>query len=97
MELKKELEAALQHHRSIANTGTAPEKWEATCRVKELQDRLSAAIAEGAQPCCGESPRGMEQPGPRGGVEYEIGCRKCGRSVRGGLRPRHTVEIWNEK
>ena len=72
---------------------------ETTAAVKAARAALSDAICAGAKPCpsCGsEALHGMAQPGPRGRTEYEVGCRNCGRRVRGGLLPRHTVEAWNE-
>lgn len=108
-EIKSKLAAALERYRAIANTAPAAEVREASAAVKALQAELSAAICEGANPCpdCGGAPHGIEQPRIGGGVEYEVGCTRCGwflhtddtprdHGARGGLLPRHAVEAWNE-
>ncbi len=63
-------------------------------------------------PICQTVPTGMEHPMPgralqTGRFEYEVGCPVCRTvehsdgtvrkvSARGGLMPKHTVELWNE-
>lgn len=106
--IKQERDAALAHARSIAETGTAAELREASVKVEETQRALVAHIVEGAAPCprCKSDPVGMEQPTGRGAAEYEIGCPVCTyfvhddgslrmALVRGGLMPKHAVELWN--
>jgi hypothetical protein len=88
-EIKAHLEAARE--RSRAQTSA-----ENTAAVKALQRRLSAAIAEGADPCpkCGAQPHGMEQPTAKG-CDYEIGCLSCRDTrARAGSR-RAAVILWN--
>lgn len=106
--IKADLGAALAAYREIANTAPAPQVLEASRKARALQEALSAAISEGANPCpdCGAQPHGMEQPTGKSGVEYEIGCLACGQfehtdgtlrwhRVRGGMLPKHAVEAWN--
>lgn len=108
-DIKAERDAALEHARSINDTGTQAELREASARVEKAQKDLIAIIIEGAKPCprCGAKPTGVEQPTGRGGSEYEIGCPTCTyvkfedgslhmALVRGGMIPRHAVEVWNE-
>lgn len=94
---KDSLGESLAKYRAMADTATQSELRKASDAVKECRKALSACITEGAEPCpdCKVLPHGMEQP-KGDSVEYEVGCLACGKSVRGGLLPKHAVEAWNE-
>lgn len=97
--IKEDLVKALGTYHAIVHSAPEAEVRAASNTVRELRRLLSDAICEGADPCptCGTSPIGLEQPKPKGGVEYELGCPVCpGVKVRGSLLPRHAVEAWNE-
>ena len=103
-----ELDAALAAYRSIANTAPPPEARAKSQTVKELQAELAASIADGARPCpdCGAFPHGMVQSKEGGGIQFEVGCTRCGwfriegedvardHGAQGGMA-RHAVEAWN--
>lgn len=98
-DLKTAIAESRAAYQAIVHTGTAEQVRAVSQAVKAAQKALSDAIAEGALPCprCKVPPVGIEQPrgGRAGGVEYQVGCPGCGASQRGGLLPKHTVEIWN--
>jgi hypothetical protein len=110
-DIKARRDAAQAAYNQVANTGTVAEVKAASDAVRDTRAELSAAITVGANPCpdCGTHPHGMEQPhnSDESVPEYEVGCPKCGwfmhtdgtprdHGARGGLRPHHTVELWNE-
>ncbi|MDQ2668031.1 MAG: hypothetical protein M3Z05_18815 [Gemmatimonadota bacterium] len=107
-DIRAERDKALEHARSIQETGTQEELRRASEAVEAAQHAMIATITKGADPCpmCKEMPTGMEQPNARGGVEYEVGCSTCppiqhddGSTrqprVRGGMMPSHAVDAWN--
>ncbi len=96
--LKSALALALAEARALGDGSTEAERHAATQAVTAAQEALSSALAEGAKHCplCKVPPIGIEQPTAKG-REYEVGCRKCGLRVSGGLLPRHAVEAWNER
>jgi hypothetical protein len=108
VKIKQELAAAKAEYNAKCNDLPPAGERELSNKVRELNDKLIAALTAGALPCpmCGNPVHGMEQPGSRGSVEFEIGCVPCrpfvwtdgtvrNACVRGGLLPRHAVEAWN--
>lgn len=95
-EYEADVEAAL-----AACRATESPTFEARMALKAARNALSAAIAEGAQPCpdCGLMPHGMRQAVPyaRNGMGYEVGCLNCKdhRGARSESRAA-AVAAWNE-
>lgn len=103
-EIESDLQAAHAAYHAIVEEAPPAKERAASLAVEKLQAELSAAIAEGANPCpnCGRAPHGMRQPDG-----FEVGCTNCGwfrhtdgtirdHGARGGMLPRHAVETWNE-
>lgn len=108
VELRRKLRTAKHNYHANAETMTVAEARTAADEVAAIRDTISATIAEGAEPCpfCKQKPRGIEHQVKRG-YEYEVGCIACPPfkhtdgterkvAARGGVLPRHTVELWNE-
>ena len=108
VELRQKLRVAKAAYHEGQNTMTVAEANKAAGEIGALRDTIAMTIAEGADPCpfCGQVPRGIEHHAKRG-YEYEVGCISCPPfehtdgtkrkvAARGGVLPRHTVELWNE-
>lgn len=95
-------------YQAVANTASAPEKYELSQKVKALQTELRERLAEGANPCprCDSPAVGVIHETEHG-RRYEVGCPVCSGAfvhkdgtkrltrVKDALMPKHAVEAWN--
>lgn len=110
VELRKKLQKKKAEYHAKGDAMTVAGAREASDEIDALTKTIAAAIADGAKPCpfCEQPVTGIEHQGKReGSFEYEVGCTACPAfehtdgtkrrpAARGGVLPRHTVELWNE-
>lgn len=101
----EKLAAARKHYQAVAHKESSAKVAAAADAVRELQDQLQAAIADGAKACptCKTKPIGLLKTPEvqnadgtlKSGSVYEVGCPACDVRRARGSSPEQAVEEWN--
>lgn len=95
-QLVEQLKQAQQNYDDAYGT---PAEREHGMKVKSVKKDISAAIADGAEPCpdCKNAPMGIEKRAATDNspAQFEVGCVNCADHRARGWSPEDAVKRWN--